>query len=102
MIIGDSSAVQVKVRDIHVRYEDGVTNPDTLLAAGITLHSLELKVCTIVHVCKVARKSTYVCYCGGPYCMCKDNLLKFKKINLKEMSVCKITCLVAIWILCLE
>ena len=36
---------QVKVRDIHVRYEDGVTNPETLLAAGITLHSLELKVC---------------------------------------------------------
>ena len=36
--------IQVKVRDIHVRYEDGVTNPDTLLAAGITLHSLELKV----------------------------------------------------------
>ena len=35
---------QIKVRDIHVRYEDGVTNPDTLLAAGVTLHSLELKV----------------------------------------------------------
>lgn len=38
---------QVKVRDIHIRYEDGVTNPETLLAAGITLHSLELKVCIL-------------------------------------------------------
>ncbi len=37
---------QVKVRDIHVRYEDHVTNPSTVLAAGITLHSLNLKVAT--------------------------------------------------------
>lgn len=42
--IDTSPTLQVKVRDIHVRYEDGVTNPDQLLAAGITLHSLELKV----------------------------------------------------------
>jgi hypothetical protein len=46
IIIGVHISTQVKVRDIHVRYEDGVTNPDTLLAAGITLHSLELKVRT--------------------------------------------------------
>ena len=35
---------QVLVRDIHVRYEDSVTKPGTTLAAGATLHSLEVKV----------------------------------------------------------
>ena len=39
---------QVKVRDIHVRYEDSETNPNTTIAAGITLHSLELKVRRVV------------------------------------------------------
>lgn len=33
----------MKVRDIHIRYEDHVTNPPTVLAAGLTLHSLNLK-----------------------------------------------------------
>ena len=36
--------VQVLVKDIHVRYEDSVTKPGTTMAAGLTLHSLELKV----------------------------------------------------------
>ena len=39
---------QVKVRDIHVRYEDSETNPNTTIAAGITLHSLELKVRRVI------------------------------------------------------
>ena len=35
--------MEVKVRDIHVRYEDSSGAARTL-AAGVTLHSLEMKV----------------------------------------------------------
>ena len=41
------SLYQVTVRDIHIRYEDDVTNPNSMVAAGITLHSLVLKVSSI-------------------------------------------------------
>ena len=36
--------MEVKVRDIHVRYEDSTPSRHGTLAAGVTLHSLELKV----------------------------------------------------------
>ena len=36
--------MEVKVRDIHVRYEDSTPVRRGTLAAGVTLHSLELKV----------------------------------------------------------
>ena len=36
--------MEVKVRDVHVRYEDSTSSPHGTLAAGVTLHSLELKV----------------------------------------------------------
>ena len=40
-----SHLLQVKVQDIHVRFEDSVTVPGKTFAAGITLDTLEVKVC---------------------------------------------------------
>ena len=42
--------MEVKIRDIHIRYEDS-TRRSTTLAAGVTLHSLEMKVSQCVCVC---------------------------------------------------
>ena len=36
------------MKDIHVRYEDDFTKPGLTMSAGATLHSLEVKVCTVV------------------------------------------------------
>ena len=40
-----STCSQVKVQDIHIRFEDSVTVPGRTFAAGITLDTLEVKVC---------------------------------------------------------
>ena len=40
---------KVKIRDVHIRYEDNQTNPFSTIAAGVTLSSLELKVINNVH-----------------------------------------------------
>ena len=55
--------VQVKVRDIHIRYEDSSTNPHSSMAAGITLHSLELKVHWAQH--QIWKLSFMSCYSSG-------------------------------------
>lgn len=44
MIVHLLKNMEVKVRDIHVRYEDSTPGRGGTLAAGVTLHSLELKV----------------------------------------------------------
>ncbi len=36
--------LQVKVSDIHIRYEDKTTNPGSPIAIGATLHNLSLGV----------------------------------------------------------
>ena len=37
------------MQDIHIRFEDSVTVPGRTFAAGITLDTLEVKVCVCVH-----------------------------------------------------
>lgn len=34
--------VQLKITDIHIRYEDSITNPKTPFSFGITLHNLSV------------------------------------------------------------
>lgn len=35
--------VQLKIKDIHIRYEDGITNPKAPFSFGITLHNLSVQ-----------------------------------------------------------
>lgn len=35
--------IQVKIQDIHIRYEDGVTNPECPFSVGFTLHNLSVQ-----------------------------------------------------------
>ena len=54
------------MRDIHVRYEDSETNPNTTIAAGITLHSLELKVRRVIE----PQSQIKWCHCPIPRLWC--------------------------------
>ena len=37
--------LQLNIRDVHVRYEDDVTNPQQISAMGLTLESLAARTC---------------------------------------------------------
>jgi len=55
--------LEVTIRNVHIRYEDSVTNPKKPFSVGITLHKLSLRVSLLafLFLCLLVYSSSIFC-----------------------------------------
>uniref|UniRef100_A0A8C4GTJ0 Vacuolar protein sorting 13 homolog A n=1 Tax=Dicentrarchus labrax TaxID=13489 RepID=A0A8C4GTJ0_DICLA len=75
--------LQVKISNIHVRYEDDVTNPNCPLSFGVSLKNLSLQV--ISHLCQLYTTLISL-FCPSSQLVQLDNLFAYWNVNSIHFS----------------